>query len=583
MEGGGVEPSNRSEGSSRPRRRRRTRALWVAALGLLLALRVASVFTANVHWDEFALLNLADLTHSSGRLEAAGRPGLAVALLQPFVAHCDDEISVIRRARLLWLLFSSALLVGLGVWIAQLAPDPRSRWRDAALGVALLAVVPAFLESSLQVRTDQLALAGGIWGGAALLASRRRPGLALLAGAGFGAGLLGSQKVLYVGALAALLALGQLALAHELRPRREALRAAGLAVGLAAVVAAFQGWAGLAFAVAPASPVRAPITRDYVAHGFSLFEYYRHSIGWSEYRAMLPSLLPHALLLLALAAASALAWRRRSGELGLLALAWCVLGLGLAVALFHAAAFRYFWMTLGLFPALAFAVSRGSLERLVPAPLRGRLVLGFWLVLLLPGALQLVYQLSDGQRVQRESLGFVHRNFDRSVVGFHPESGLFCQAGAQPLPTFFSQHIYRRFAGAGRERHTAELMATFRDTPVEFLVQSFRLNQFPVELRRFWAAHYQPYRASVFVAGQHLEGARGERAELDLLVPGRYRWLPFAGPQALAIEDRLVGAGEVVELGRGVHVARFVEDVPGGMLVLALEEPPGEAPLPFYR
>ena len=127
------------------------------------------------------------------------------------------------------------------------------------------------------------------------------------------------------------------------------------------------------------------------------------------------------------------------------------------------------------------------------------------------------------------------------------------------------------------------LESRFRQRPVTFMVQSFRLNQFPIELRRFWAEHYQPYRASVFVAGRKLEGARGETGDLALIVPGRYRWLPLAGPQPLTIEGRLVPPGGILALERGSHTVRFVEDVPGGILVLALEEPPGAAPVRFYQ
>jgi hypothetical protein len=37
-----------------------------------------------------------------------------------------------------------------------------------------------------------------------------------------------------------------------------------------------------------------------------------------------------------------------------------------------------------------------------------------------------------------------------------------------------------------------------------------------------------------------------------------------------------------MHLASGEHVADFSEDVPGGILVLALEQPPGLAPLAFY-
>jgi hypothetical protein len=571
--------------------RRAAQALLAALLLLVLALRAGAVFTTNVHWDEFVLLDQADVSLGSGRLEAAGRPGLAVALLLPFVADCDDEIQVVRRARLLWLGLTCAWLLGVAAWLGQLSPDPRSRRHDAALGLALLALVPAFLDASLQLRTDHLALLGGSWGGALLLASRRRAWLAAAAGACFAVGFLGSQKVVYLAALAGLLALARPWLEPpENRATIRALdaaRAFGLRAGLAAAAACitvvgFRQAIGLAFEVPETSPARTAIDLAHVEHGISLFEFYRRTIGWSEYRGLLPSLLPHALLLVALGAATFAALREYRHLARRLSLAWAVLALGAAVAAFHAAAFRYFWLTLGLFPAAAFALARGALVAQVPARYRRLVVMGFWCLLLAPAALHMALQLSDRQAVQRESLRFVHANFPRDAAGFHPESGLFCQAGRKPFPTLLSQHLHLRFAGPRRELHTQRMLARFRDTPVEFLLQSFRLNQLPVEVRRFLAENYQPYRAAVFVAGRRLAGAGGEQVEFELVVPGRYRWLPEGGPKRLAIGGRVLEPGGVTWLDRGIHRARFVEDGAEGRLVLALREPPSEAPLPFY-
>ena len=103
-------------------------------------------------------------------------------------------------------------------------------------------------------------------------------------------------------------------------------------------------------------------------NGLSSFDFYRKTIGWSQYRAMLPTLVPHFVLLGALAAATLVAWRRRGPLRPALTLAWLILILGVAVGSFHAAAFSYFWMTLGLFPALAFAVARQPICDLLPAP-----------------------------------------------------------------------------------------------------------------------------------------------------------------------------------------------------------------------
>jgi hypothetical protein len=191
--------------------------------------------------------------------------------------------------------------------------------------------------------------------------------------------------------------------------------------------------------------------------------------------------------------------------------------------------------------------------------------------------------LADTQGVQRESLDFIRRNFGPNDAGFHPERALFCGAAAAPLPLYFSQTIFRDFVGPQAEANLAHMEQRFRGEPIKFLVQSFRLNQFPLELRRFWAENYQPYRASVFVAGRRLEGARGATSGFDLIVPGRYRWLPLDAPRRVQIDQMLLDAGDIVALAPGPHTAGFVEDATGGMLVLALEDPPGPAPLPFYK
>ena len=557
-------------------------ARWALALLVLLALlaQVSAAFRTGIHWDEFAQLHVADWTLAHGEFESGGRPGLATLILLPFVVDCQDEIEVARRVRLLWVAITAAFLAGLWMWLVELTGD----WRDAALAVALLALVPAFLDSSVQIRTDQIALAGGAWGGAALLASRRRPPLALLAGLAFGVGMLGSQKVIYVGALAGLTAAGQLWLARELNPRREAQRLTLCAVAGAAVLAGFGLAIRLAFTLPEVAASQAPVGKAVISGGLSLFEFYRHTIGWSQYAEMLPTLAAHGLLLVALGVATVYG---AGGRRRRLALAWAVLALGLAVGLFHAAAFSYFWMTLGLFPALGLALAREPIiEAAAPLAPRARALAftGFALLLALPASLALAVRWVDAQTVQRESLHFVHRNFGRSAAGFQPERALFCQEGAQPGLTWFSQQIHYQF-GRGpdeRARHTRLLLDDFRDTPVLFLVQSFRLDQFPPEVRRFWSENYQPYRASVFVAGRRLSGANGERSDFELVAPGRYRWLPFSTPRSVAIDGRVLRPGEVLSFESGRHEARFVEDVEGGLLVLALEEPPGEAPLRFY-
>jgi len=194
----------------------------------------------------------------------------------------------------------------------------------------------------------------------------------------------------------------------------------------------------------------------------------------------------------------------------------------------------------------------------------------------------MVVMLDDTQKVQRDSFEFITSNFQDSDAGFHPESALFCRGDAQPLQHYFSADIYQRFGTPNSEPNRARLIQQFRDESIAFIVESFRLNQFPVEVRRFWADNYQPYRASVFVAGRRLEGRGGSSSVFEIVAPGEYRWLPTAGPQPITLDGQSLGAGEIIDLASGEHVAGFTEDGPGGILVLALEQPPGLAPLAFY-
>jgi hypothetical protein len=560
-------------------------ALVVLACAGFVALRIASVYSVAGNWDEFSLFEAASKTAETGSLYSGGRPGLAPMLLLPLVEGCADEIQVLQRARLIWVGFTLAFLVGLGFVVALLQPRPERRLVDACLAIALLALVPAFLEWSIQVRTDHIALVGGLWGGVALLASRRRPWLSLIAGLCFGIGFLSSQKLFYLLGLMGLLAAGQLWLEGDLRARREALRAAGCAIAFATCLVVFQAVARTLVDITPGHPSATVLSEAAVQGGLSAFDFYRKTIGWSQYVAMLPTLGPHFILLVGLVAATA-AWLRRPGRSRrVLILCWAILALGTAVGLFHAAAFYYFWMTLGVFPAIAYALARGAIVESLPrsTTLRRAVFASFWGFLALPAAFALPKQLEDTQFVQRESLDFIHRNFDTTDAGFQPESALFCRGEGQPIRHFFSSTIYEKFGTPGSEENREKLIGQFRDEPVLFLVQSFRLNQFPLEVRRFWSENYQPYRASVFVAGRHLEGGAGEHSEFELLAEGDYRWLPLRGPQPIELDGQQVPAGAVIRLAGGDHVARFSEAVPGGMLVLAVAEPPGQAPLSFYK
>jgi hypothetical protein len=554
------------------------RSLAAVALLFFVALRFAAIPRAAFNWDEFALFDGVARTLQDGVLRGGGRPGLTQLIVMPLVEACSSEAQVAQLARGLWVLITLGYLGGVFALLLELFRDRPQRLHDACLGVALLGLVPAFLEWSLQVRTDQIALAGAAWGSAALLRSERNPGLALIAGLAFGIGWLSSQKLAYGAALGGTLALGKLLLAGRFTLPREGWRAALAIAGFGTVLLCFRALVMALFALPETHAARQLLGTQLASVHEHAFPFYRGTIGYSQYVAMLPTLMPHLGLGVGLAAAGVMAWRR-GHALGWVALALCVLGLGTGVALYHAAAFAYFWMTLGLFPAVAGAIAVGEIRESLLARHPGLLrasAAALWLALLLPAGVETALLLRDTQAVQRESLAFVHRNFAPEHEGFHPEGGLFCRP-PQASGVWFSQRIYREFESSERAQRTASMQQFFRNKPVHYLVESFRLNQFPVELRRFWAEHYQPYRESVFVAGRRLEG----EASFELLVSGPYRWIPFDGRGRAEVDGKTLEPGGVAVLAAGEHQAALLPGI-RGLLVLSLEEAPGPAPLSFY-
>jgi hypothetical protein len=470
-------------------------ALGVALAGFL-ALRVAAVSTESLNWDEFALADRAARALETGELRTGGRPGLGVLALVPFVGECEDEVAILRAARLAWVVITALFAAGVFALAVVAQRGAPRRFANAALATALLVLVPEFLRWSLHVRTDQIALAAAVWGAVALLLSRERPAHAVLAGALFGAGYLATQKLLYVAALAGLLAAADLRFGAELRARREAARGVLAAGAFVAVVGAYSlvvaqlfDWKGL---------VQSERMGD-------VFAFYRETLGFAQYRAMLPELGPHGVLLAALAFAT---WRlpERRREL---AAAWAALALGLAIALFHAGAFFYFWMTLGVFPAVAFALGADAIRDALTPRVRGALFAAVWVVLVAQAGAESANLLRDTQSVQVASVAFVHENFARTDAGFQPERALFCQRDPEPFPAYFSQLIAWRFSGERARENGEALLAAFHAKPVKFLVGSWRMGQFPRPIQRFWIENYQPYHGSVFVAGRRIAGAAG--------------------------------------------------------------------------
>jgi hypothetical protein len=405
-----------------------------------VVLRAVSIYTESVNWDEFNLVHNAAWTLQSDELHAGGRPGLAVLVLLPFVADCQSEIEVVRRARVLWLFFTLAGLVGFGCLIRQQNPTRprRKRDMDALLGVSLLALAPDFLVWSIQVRADQIAIAAAMWGGVALMASRNRPGWATASGLLFGLGFLSSQKAVYLIALVGLLAAADVWRDRDRQFTREGLRIVLCLSGMGMVIVGFYALMPQVFdagAGTSAGALSAPLpalTVETAGYQFKfqmgVFEYYRSTLGFSQYVEMLPTLIPQLCMagLMAIATLELIVQRRRPSLS--LVVAWAVMALGLAVGSFHAGAFKYFWMTLGIFPAMALVLARDAIEALLEPlgrPLRRAVVVLFWCGLIAPAALQSARLLGDTQEVQRQTFDFARSNFALNETGFHAEAGLF--------------------------------------------------------------------------------------------------------------------------------------------------------------
>jgi hypothetical protein len=310
----------------------------------------------------------------------------------------------------------------------------------------------------------------------------------------------------------------------------------------------------------------------------NVFGYYRERFGYRVYAGMLPTLYPHLAGLLLLLPALWVAYRRRTAQVRPLIVALAVAALGLAVGAFHAGAFPYFWMTLGLFPACAVALGWPGIAAMWPKASRP-IAIGLWAGLLIVAIQYRLEMFEDTQAVQRDTFAFIDRNFDRTARGFHADGGLFCRRDPQPFPVYLHEHVMRTFGGPDGGRQADLLVAEFRARPVTFMIEDFLLNPFPAKVKRFWATHYVPYYGAASVPGRRLRGAAGTQVELDIIVAGDYRW---SGPGGISIDGIRLQPGATIPLSAGAHVTMLMEDTPGGVLALALPEPPRPSRAPFH-
>lgn len=547
---------------------KQARRLAIAGFGLWLAAHVFWVFRTEINWDEFALLARAHDSLMQGRLLGGGRPGLSTLLLIQIVEGCTNAVTTVVRARLAWTLFVAGILSGLWFTLVRLFHRRQTRMRDALWGVALLTLTPAFIHYSLQVRTDQPAIAFGLLGGVALLASRRHPLLAALAGLSFALGYASSQKLLYVVALVGVLAAAETFTIDRFRWRRDLLRTVFVVVAGALTVVVYRTLVSLF--IAPAAQLD-------IGNQMSWFAFYREQIGYLYYVVMLPGLVvPVGLAMLVLVRVPIAA--AKSGPLRSVALLVATIAaLGLLVAGFHAGALPYFWMTLGLFPAVAVATGMPLLrEWLSPSGLKVLSVLAIALLLATAAHTALEHS-TDGLAVQRETMTLVDANFTPEREGFSTKRALFCRDGGEPFPTYFGPTLHE-----WTDVRVDEFIAEFRRRPVVFMIGSRDMEAFPPSVRQFWAEHYVPYAGSLLVPGVRRSTNADGGSEFDVIVPGEYTVHSNAPDAGMKIDGRLVRTADLVRLEVGSYRVELAQGTNSAMLALALPSPPGPTTDRFF-
>jgi hypothetical protein len=118
---------------------------------------------------------------------------------------------------------------------------------------------------------------------------------------------------------------------------------------------------------------------------------------------------------------------------------------------------------------------------------------------------------------------------------------------------------------------TDEFIADFRDRPIAYVVESYRLSEFPDPIRKFIDEHYVWYARSLFLAGFLLDLERWTH-EVDVIAPGPYRWVPSPAHRGVSIQigSEVLQPLNMIHLDRGIHeVATLEGQTARGSLMLA--------------
>ena len=531
-----------------------------------IAFHVTAGRLEAINWDEFALYRRVQDAVTTGVFSGGGRPGLAILMLIPFVSDCSDALTTSNAARLVWHVFGVGYPVGL-YFVLRDFFRVRARNRDdtagsldALLGVGLLVLVPLWLRWSLHVRTDQPALFFVLWAVLAMFRSERRAAWAVVAGGLAASGYLSSQKAVYIGEIAIVLVVVRTWMGSGFSVRRDLIRVAGFLVGAGVCYAVFRVSVGHFFT--------APPVRGGGGGAMDSWTHYRDMLNYRLYPYLLPLLIPHAVLLLALVVATVSAIRGRLESYRELIASWLCLLLGALTAAFHTSGFAYFWMTIGVFPAVALAIALGPIRELLArlawrerwlAALHG----GAWLILLAQCQPTAVEGLQDTQFTQRNAFEFIEKNFDSDEIGFQVEGALFCRQPKAEFRAYFTIQITKLFQGEKNVARARAFAQQFRDKPVAFVIRSARLLQFPPLVHEFWNEHYVRASWLVMVPGFQSPGDNTSRS-VDVIIAGRYHWRGDSEGSAVWVDDKPLLSGEIVELDSGQH--RLKSSAPGALI-----------------
>ena len=550
--------------------------------GWFLTTHFLHVFSEAINWDEFALLDRASRTYRFGEIVGGGRPGLVSIGLIPFVSDCLDSARSVVNARLFWQAITLSYLLGTYLLVRrwfQRAGRPEEGRLEGVLAAALLGFIPAFVTWSVQVRTDQPALAAATWAGVMLLSTGY--GSAALAGCLVAVAMLCTQKAIYVIALCGVLFVSATAsriVGSTLKPSDEVTSAAKRVATAAAVAVAIMG-AYFYFVPAGANAIK----EASVVSAFDTMRWYREQQGYRIYGIHASRLVVHWSLFIAL-----IAWTVRVAvvanrkEAILVGSSWAILLLGLLVVLVHGSSFAYFWMTAGLFLSTGLAMAAGQ-----PLALAGRMAWPVAVSLVGMAALQSAHEslemLDDTQWEQRETMRLVFESPLRDRRGYQVEGALFCAEDPDPLPAMFSATIFRHFNGSPKAADN--FVREFRNRPVAYIVESYRMYQFPDEVRQFWQDHYVWYARSLFLAGFKIDLPDEGQTEIDVIVPGKYRWEPDpVSPDSMILADvEIVRPMQSLHLRAGIQRISAPEQAVGRLILADLPHVERDAYPAFYH